>query len=52
MQVGAISRLPLSQPPMPTLAPNSFPNAIADLPGTTLGGEFVWAGFSVTKEFL
>jgi hypothetical protein len=37
---------------MPTLVLNPFPIDIADLPGTASGGEFVWAGFSVIKEFL
>jgi hypothetical protein len=37
---------------MPTLVLNPFPIDIADLPGTAPGGESVWAGLSVIKEFL
>jgi hypothetical protein len=37
---------------MPTLVLNPFPIEFANLPGHALGGECVWAGFSVMKEFL
>jgi len=37
---------------MPTLVLNPFPICIADLPGFAQGGEFVWVGFLVIKEFL
>jgi hypothetical protein len=37
---------------MPTLVLNPFSIELANLPGLAPGGEFVWAGFSVIKEFL